>query len=445
MKGLFFKNSMKELSGWGRFPRVKTTQFFPDSESQLLEIIKESESFIARGNGRSYGDSSINKDLTVNMTKMNRFIHWNLINGELIAESGVLIADIIDTFLPKGWFPYVTPGTKYITLGGAIACDVHGKNHHTEGSFGNHINWIDIVNDNGEVIRCSKSENVDLFNWTIGGMGLTGVIIRCSLQLKKIESGWIKQRVIVNNNLEETLRSFYEHQNATYSVAWIDCLAKGNSFGQSILKLGEHVSENEVPRKALLYPTKKNQKVSLFFDTPSFLLNNFTVSLFNKLYFSFNKNKKTSFVDWDNYFFPLDAIGKWNKIYGKKGFFQFQCVLSNESSADGYKRILSIIQKKSSGSFLAVLKQFGSGNNNLSFPKAGFTLALDFKRTNQNILVAKELIDIVNDLGGSIYLAKDAIMDAGQFYPQIEADLIKTFTKFRSSRIQSEQSIRLNL
>jgi FAD/FMN-containing dehydrogenase len=436
---------MKELSGWGRFPKIKTTELMPDSESQLLEILRHSESFIARGNGRSYGDSSINKDLTITMTRMNRFLQWNQESGELIAESGVLIADVVDKFLPRGWFPYVTPGTKFITLGGAIACDVHGKNHHLEGSFGNHVNWFDIVNEKNEIVRCSKSENADLFHWTIGGMGLTGVIVRCSIQLKKIESGWIKQRVIVNHNLKDTLQSFYDRQNATYSVAWIDCLAQGKSFGRSILMLGEHANANEVTEKNSIFPERKHQKISFFFDTPSFLLNNMTVSLFNKFYFNLNKNKKSSYVDWDSYFYPLDAIGDWNRMYGKKGFFQFQCLLSNESSAVGYKRILSVIQKKSSGSFLSVLKQFGSGNKNLSFPKEGFTLALDFKATDKNIRVAKELTEIVNDLGGSIYLAKDALMDPSEFDSQINSSLKEEFSKFRNTKIESEQVVRIKL
>ena len=175
---MYFKTNMKELSGWGRFPKIKTTELMPNSESQLIEILKNNKSYIPRGNGRSYGDSAVNKSLTINMTGMNRFLEWNEHTGELIAESGVLIADILDAFLPDGWFPYVTPGTKFITLGGAIACDVHGKNHHKEGSFGNYVNWIEIVNHENEITRCSLAENTELFNWTKGGMGLTGVIVR---------------------------------------------------------------------------------------------------------------------------------------------------------------------------------------------------------------------------------------------------------------------------
>ena len=158
---------------------------------------------------------------------------------------------------------------------------MHGKNHHKDGSFGNFVNWIEIFNDKNEVVRCSPDENSELFNWTIGGMGLTGVIIRCSIQLKKVESGWIKQHIVVNNNLNETLQSFNEHKEATYSVAWIDCLAKGKSFGRSILMLGEHAQKSEVDAKLVIYPKRKSKKITFPFDAPSFLLNNFTVSTFN--------------------------------------------------------------------------------------------------------------------------------------------------------------------
>tara|TARA_B100000674_G_scaffold486877_1_gene496178 strand:- start:1992 stop:3293 length:1302 start_codon:yes stop_codon:yes gene_type:complete len=433
---------MSKLSGWGRFPKIKAKELTPQSESELVEILQQNESYIPRGNGRSYGDSAINKNLTITMTRMNKFLQWNHESGELVAESGVLIADIIDTFLPRGWFPNVSPGTKFITLGGAIACDVHGKNHHKDGSFGNFVNWIEIFNDKNEVVRCSPDENSELFHWTIGGMGLTGVIIRCSIQLKKVESGWIKQHTVVNKNLNETLQSFNNHKEATYSVAWIDCLAKGKSFGRSILMLGEHALKSEINIKSVTFPKRKNRIITLPFDAPSFLLNNFTVLAFNQLYFNLNKNKKSSYVDWDTYFYPLDSIGDWNRMYGKNGFFQFQCVLPVELSEEGYTKILSTIQNKSSGSFLAVLKDFGIGNGHLSFPKQGLTLALDFKASKKNIEVGKELIDIVNNFGGSFYLAKDAIMDSTQFNPIFSKD---EFLKYRNSSIESEQSIRIKL
>ena len=432
---------MKNLSGWGRFPKFYTKELTPKSESQLFEILTNNKSFIPRGNGRSYGDSAVNKNITINMTKMNKFLNWNQNSGELIAESGVLIADIIQTFLPKGWFPFVTPGTKFVTLGGAIACDVHGKNHHKEGSFGNYVNWIEIVIGNNKIIKCSPSKNSKLFHWTIGGMGLTGIIIRCSIKLKKVESGWISQKNIINKNLDETIKSFYEHEDSTYSVAWIDCFASGNSFGRSILMLGEHVKKNMLDGSSVIYPKMKKKFFSFFFNPPSFLLNNFTISIFNSLYF-YKQKKESFYVDWDTYFYPLDSIGNWNRMYGKDGFFQFQCVLPKKLSKIGYTKILAKIQNKASGAFLAVLKNFGAGNGHMSFPEDGFTLALDFKATSKNITVVKELVNIVNDLGGNIYLAKDAIMDERDYNKKFN---INEFSKVRHPLISSEQSRRLNL
>ncbi len=436
---------MKKLAGWGQFPKIETKEVIPNSEEELLTIIKKNESFIARGNGRSYGDSSINATLTINMTRMNKFLDWDQENGELIAESGVLIADIIEHFLPKGWFPYVTPGTKYVTLGGAIACNVHGKNHHSEGAFGDYVNWIELVNDSNEVIRCSKDQNSDLFFWSIGGMGLTGIILRCSIKLKQVQTGWIMQKIQVNNNLEETMKSFLDFQDETYSVAWLDCMAKGKSFGRSILISGEHAKKDQLKLGEVIYPKRKRNKFSLFFDMPSFVLNNFSVSTFNKFYFFINKKRRSSLINWDEYFYPLDWIKNWNKMYGKRGFFQLQCVLPNEVSSTGYKEIIQLIQQNSSGSFLAVIKKFGEGNGSLSFPREGFTLALDFKASSKNLKAAKQITELVIRLKGTIYLAKDALLNSEEFRLLTSQNLIDSFKEFKNTKLQSEQSKRIGL
>lgn len=260
---MFSKKLSKDISGWGRFPKISVIENSPSNLNQLMESLDDASSFIARGNGRSYGDSSINKNLTINMTKFNKFLSWNDSNGELVVESGVLISDIISCFLPRGWFPLVTAGTKFITVGGAIACNVHGKNHHKDGSFEKCVNWIELIVDSKKVVRCSRDENVDLFNWTIGGMGLTGVIIRCSINLKKVETGWISERRIVNHNFEETLQSFSDHNDSTYSVAWLDCLSKGKAFGRSILMIGEHASLHNIEKK-VCFPKKDLKNYQCF-------------------------------------------------------------------------------------------------------------------------------------------------------------------------------------
>ncbi len=432
------------LSGWGRFAKIKTKEFLPKSEKELLQILVNNKSFIARGNARSYGNSAVNKDCTINMTSMNQIIDWDNKTGELIAESGLLISDIIDNFLPHGWFLYVTPGTKFVTLGGAIACDVHGKNHHIEGSFGDYINWIEIIDQNNKVKRCSRSQNAELFNWTIGGMGLTGIILRCSIRLKKVETGWIIQRTVANYSLKETLESFNNNKAATYAVAWIDCLAKDSALGRPILMLGEHANLSELKAKSIIFPKQKRQRKLLLFNSSSYFLNNLTVSIFNFIFFHINKSKISRVVDWDTYFYPLDKIKDWNHFYNKKGFFQFQCILADEVALKGYTEIISLIQKKSSGSFLAVLKNFGQGKETLSFPKKGVTLSIDFKTTKKNILLAHKLTNIVNRYEGKIYLAKDVLMNSRQFNLQIK-DIKKKFLRFRNKHINSEQSITLNL
>lgn len=437
---------MNKISGWGRCPKYDVNEVFPDSEKDLLNILsKNPNSFIARGNGRSYGDSSINKELTISMTKMNKFLSWDSTNGILVAEAGALISDIIEFLMPQGWFPTVSPGTKYITLGGAIASDIHGKNHHLEGSFGRHVNWIEIVNDQNKIIRCSPNENVNIFNWTIGGMGLTGVITKCSIKLRKIETGWISQKVIANDNLENTLNSFYENNHYLYSVAWIDCLSDKKKFGRSILILGDHVKKNKLLKTQEIFPKIKKQLISFPFEMPSFFLNNFFVSIFNNIYYHLNKRKKTSLISWDNYFYPLDSIKNWNKMYGRNGFFQFQCVIPLESSKEAYTKMLRLIQKESSGSFLAVLKKFGSGNEYFSFPEDGFTLALDFKNSDRNIKTASKLSKIVSEYNGSIYLAKDSLLQSIEFKNIYGKNKISEFQQFKNIHCSSMQSQRLGL
>ena len=435
----------KVISGWGGFPLINSKVFYPENLDEISKKITTSDaSYIARGNGRAYGEAAINKELTISMLKFNKIIEFNHTTGELIAESGVLVADVIKNFTKKGWFPFSCAGTKFITLGGAIAADIHGKNHHHEGSFGNYVNWLDLMDKDGEILRCSKEQNNEIFNWTIGGMGLTGIITKCSINLRKIESGWISKKNIINSNLKQTLDSFDKNISATYSVAWLDCLSSGNKLGRSVLTLGEHCKNDEVIGKTS-FPNIRKNIFNLFFYFPSFVLNNITVKLFNNLYFLINlKKSRNQIVDLDTYFFPLDSIHNWNKLYGRGGFFQLQFLIPDKYSFDAISKILNIMQSESSGSFLAVLKKFGSGNGYLSFPAKGYTLALDFKATNQNIKVAKKLISVVIDFDGKFYLAKDSILQSSEFFQKSETNF-KQFKKIRSSKIASELSKRLNI
>jgi decaprenylphospho-beta-D-ribofuranose 2-oxidase len=275
-----------KLAGWGRFPVHETRVTAPRSEAALIERIAEG-GLIARGNGRAYGDSAVGRPNTVHMRHLNRMITFNDAIGQLVAEAGVLLADIISSFLPRGWFPAVTPGTKFVTLGGMIAADVHGKNHHRDGSIRRFVDWIDVVDASGAVQRCSREHNSELFEWTIGGMGLTGIILRAAVRLRPVETGWIKQETIPVPNLDAAMDAFENARDATYSVAWIDSMSTGDKRGRSLVILGEHARRDELnaTQRARPYETPPSRlKISLPFDAPSFLLNRATVRAFNQLY-----------------------------------------------------------------------------------------------------------------------------------------------------------------
>jgi len=403
-----------KLSGWGRFPVHDAAVFSPAGEAALRERIRSGQA-IARGNGRAYGDSAVSRENTLDMRHFNRVLAFDDSAGRLVAEAGVLLSDVIAKYLASGWFPSVTPGTKFVTLGGMIAADVHGKNHHKVGSFGQFVDWIEVMGPDGEVRHCSRDDNQDLFDWTIGGMGLTGVILRAAFRLQKVETGWIKQTLIPVADLAAAMDAFEQHQDATYSVAWIDCLATGPALGRSLVTLGEHARRTDLPpnrqRAPFDIPTKR--KLTVPFDAPGFVLNRITARLFNAVYYR-NVARKAgcTLVDWDSYFYPLDAILNWNRIYGRKGFAQYQCVLPLSTSAAGLEALLRRISRAGQGSFLAVLKRFGAQESLFSFPMEGYTLALDFPVTKTWLALMDELDRIVIDHGGRLYLAKDSRMSA---------------------------------
>jgi len=402
------------LAGWGRFPCHECNVARPRSEEALRALMSRG-SLIARGNGRAYGDSALSRTNTANMSAFNRMLAFDAKTGQLIAEAGLLLADVISVFLPRGWFPAVTPGTKFVTIGGVVAADVHGKNHHKDGSFGVFVDWIDVMDPEAVVRRCSLRDNADLFAWTIGGMGLTGVILRAAFRLRPVETGWIRQTTIPAANLDEAIDAFEGHKTATYSVAWIDCLASGSKLGRSLVILGEHTTLDELPAQHRSEPLKTPAKraFSVPFDAPAGLLNRLSVRAFNALYY-WNCCRKASvqLVDWDSYFYPLDAILGWNRVYGRKGFAQFQCVLPLETSKAGLQALLQATSRAGAGSFLAVLKRLGPQKSRFSFPMAGYTLALDFPVNRQTLALMDRLDAITLDHGGRFYLAKDSRMTA---------------------------------
>lgn len=439
-----------KLSGWGRYPVIEACVNKPRTEQELRGLVTSATSVIARGNGRSYGDSAINPASTIDMRRFNHMLSFDAVAGQLTAEAGVTLADIIATFLPRGWFPAVTPGTKFVTLGGMIAADVHGKNHHRDGSFREFVDWIELMDETGAVRRCSRHENQELFEYTLGGMGLTGVILRAAFRLRPVETGWIRQTTVPCSGLEETMAAFERAQDSTYSVAWIDCLGTGQSLGRALLMLGEHATLPELSesRAGAPFQTPLKRKVTVPLDFPSFVLNRHTVGAFNALYHYAGAHKPArQIVDWDSYFYPLDAALDWNRIYGRNGFAQFQCVLPLDRSEAGLSALLEATASARAGSFLAVLKRFGSQEGGISFPMAGYTLALDFP-LNRKALSLLELLDgIALAHQGRFYLAKDSRMSAATFHA---ADpRVAGFTTYRQrqgwfARFQSSQARRLS-
>lgn len=433
--------NLTKIYGWGRYPQQDAYMHTPTSCASLELLAKQESSVLARGMGRSYGDSA--NALSVMQTAyINHFIEFDKVTGKLTAEAGITLREILEVIVPSGWFLPVTPGTSYVTLGGAIASDVHGKNHHIAGTFGQHVKSLSMLLGTGEVVTTSTQHHADLFHATCGGMGLTGIIMSATIQLIPIRSSLISQKTIKADCIEAACEAFERNIDATYSVAWIDCLSKGKSLGRSVLMLGEHAEQVGLNIDI-------RQKVSVPFSTPSALLNSVTMKAFNTAYWYKAKHSVSQTVSLIPYFYPLDAVGEWNRLYGKKGFVQFQCVVPKLDGVANMRKLLTEISNSGEGSFLAVLKQFGIANENLlSFPTEGYTLALDFKASEAAIKTVKKLEAMVVEMGGRLYLTKDAVMHESTFkatYPNWE--------KFEAVRAQygavgkfsSAQSKRLGL
>ncbi|MDH3981738.1 MAG: FAD-binding oxidoreductase [Kiritimatiellaceae bacterium] len=443
---------MRKISDWGNYPVIEADVTGFDTAGQLREKLEQPGEIIAFGNGRSYGDASL-QDRMLLTRRFNKFLSFDESTGELCCQAGVLLAEILDVFVPRGWFLPVTPGTKLITVGGAIGTDVHGKNHHVDGSFGQHIRSMDIMRNDGSVITCSPTENVDYFKITVGGMGLTGVILSATFRLRKIETAYIREETVRAANLGEIMDCFEASNDWRYSVAWIDCLAKGDSMGRSIMMRGEHATSGDLVdhahKNAPLIP-KKGLSLNVPFRFPNIALNPLTMKAFNFTYY--NKCRPGThkhIVDYNAFFYPLDAIGDWNRIYGKRGFTQYQFVIPKEAGREGMHKILKRITESGLGSFLAVLKLFGEQESFMSFPMAGYTLALDFPISLKAMDLFKELDAMVADYGGRLYLAKDSRMDADMFektYPNAaEFKQAVTMVNEGETRFASLQSKRIGI
>jgi len=409
------------LTGWGRYPSITSQVTAPgnvDALTQELSAYASATRLIPRGAGRSYGDSALAEQV-ISSRFLDNFIALDAENLRISCGAGVTLAEVLRLCVPRGLFPPVLPGTKYVSVGGAIAADIHGKNHHVDGTFCDHVESISLALASGELAHCSRTEHSDLFHATCGGMGLTGVIIEARLRLETISSVSITTEANATANLKESLTLLNEHNEKKYVVAWVDCLARGAALGRGIIHCGDHSNAGKLQHR-------ESSSIGVPFTTPGFLLNRATMATFNSLYFKRHSRAAGARQQhYDSFFFPLDSIRNWNRLYGSRGFLQYQFVVPDESAERCLTEILGAVSSAGKGSFLAVLKRFGAANQNLlSFPRAGLTLTLDFKFEPSLLSLLDELDAMVLAHGGRIYLAKDARMSEAVFkqgYPNWEA------------------------
>ncbi len=409
---------MSGFESWGKQPKVKQKEIFLRWRKQDFPTL-ETQHGLPVGLGRSYGDVCLNDNGTVIHTSdLNRLIGFDAESGVLKCEAGCSLASILEFAIPRGWFLPVTPGTKFITIAGAIANDVHGKNHHRAGTFGRYVKRFELIRSDGRRLICSPEENPELYSATIGGLGLTGIIAWAEVALKRIRSSLIDLESTQFGSLDEFFQLSEASQDKfEYTVAWLDCLAGAKGFGRGIFMAGNH---SAVPGLSV----KKGLKLTIPCDLPSGLINKFTATAFNSVYYHKQYVKRIEkVVNYDGFFYPLDAINSWNRIYGPRGFYQFQCVLPN----DHIKELLKMIVASGAGSFLAVLKEFGQikSPGMLSFPRPGVTLALDFPNHGSGTgRLMRQLDQFVFERGGAIYPAKDNFMTPESFksyYPNWES------------------------
>ena len=441
---LLVKNN--NISAWGNFPRIIGKISKASTREQLIKTLNENDTIIPFGNGRSYGDSALN-DHMVQYDNPEISIEFDQELGIVQVSAATQIGDLIDYILPFGWFPPVVPGTKFVTIGGAIAADIHGKNHHIDGCFSQHVLSFNLMLADGDIIHCSKSNTPELFKATCGGMGLTGIILNAKIKMMSVQSNIVEQISYKAKNINQIFSLFQKNDSKRYSVAWIDCTAKENKLGRGILITGDFIEQeyqSEINRP-------KKPGISIPFFLPSWIINKFSLKIFNTLYYNVSglKEKKKINIDYNDFFFPLDTLHHWNRLYGRKGFLQYQFVLPLKYSFTGIQKILVKISQSGQGSPLAVLKLFGPENKNyLSFPMKGYTLALDFKNQPSVFPLLNELDKIVLEYKGRVYLAKDARINKANF--ESGYGRINNFRKLRHQdnleiKFQSHQSRRLGL
>jgi FAD/FMN-containing dehydrogenase len=430
---------MVAVSSWGRLSHDEHIEVPLINRAQVKNVIQEFKPGIPYGNGRSYGDVCLNANGVLwTLGGLDRFIAFDLRAGRIICEAGVLLRDIQRLAIPRGWMLPVTPGTQMVTVGGAIANDVHGKNHHVFGTFGDHVQKIRLVRTNGEIIDCGPKLQPPWFAATVGGLGLTGIITEVEIQLRRVAHGWLDTETIPYHDLNEFFQLSDNSENDwEHTVSWVDCMSNA---GRGIFMRANPATANHIG--AHEYQDKNR---GILFEPPFSLVNGVSLRLFNAVYFHLKKFKSGKAVTYyEPFFYPLDNLQGWNRIYGPKGFFQYQSVVPRSTGKEAIQAMLKEINRSGGGSFLAVLKTFGDRQSPgmLSFPQPGVTLALDFP--NKGALTEKlfkRLDAIVGEAGGRLYMAKDARMPQDLFeegYPRLNE-----FLGYRDPGITSSMSRRL--
>ena len=427
---------MVAVSSWGRLGNWEhDVRALPRGAHTLA--LQNGATGLAYGMGRSYGDVCLNPGGILWQTKgLDRFIRFDPVSGRLVCEPGVLLRDIQELMVPRGWILPVTPGTQFVTVGGAVANDVHGKNHHVAGSFGDHIKQLTLLRTDGSLIICSPTIEPAWFQATVGGMGLTGVITEVEIELHKIAGPWLQVETLPYENLDE----FFVLADASqsdwdYTVSWIDCLG---SAGRGIFMRANHID-------AKLPPPPQARNITIPLVPPVSLINKFSLKPFNALYFHLKKKQAGKHIThYQPFFYPLDNLLQWNRIYGPKGFYQYQSVVPRKHGHDAVEAMLQEIAQAGAGSFLAVLKTFGDRQSvgMMSFAQQGVTLALDFANKGADTLQLFERLDaIVREAGGRIYAAKDARMPRELFTSGYLR--LNEFLTYRDPGISSALSRRL--
>ena len=420
--------ALTSLSGWGNYPTAQCEVLAPESTSALTSLVApRAQGTIARGLGRSYGDPAINEGGRVlELGRLDRYLDFDEPSGVLRCESGISLAQIIADFAPRGFFPAVTPGTKFVTVGGCIANDVHGKAHHVDGCFSSCVESFRMALADGSVVSCSREENTDLFWATFGGMGLLGVVVDATLRLRPIETTYFRQRAVVAPDLDMLLDAIETH-DATYpySVAWIDSLAVGKHLGRGVLTVGDHAGLDDLTPRQRRHPLRISppSPLAVPFDLPSFTLSTFTIRILNRVLDQV-QSRGGALAHYEKFFYPLDFVGEWNRGYGKRGFTQYQFVVPLAEGRRNIRALLEKIARSGQAPFLNVLKRFGEANDApLSFPFRGWTFAIDFPICDGLRELLQELDRMVLDAGGRIYLGKDAFVEAATFermYPRLD-------------------------